>query len=210
MSFFKNLFGSKPKGLDYKQQVWFNHASKYKAISDHIQQQLAIRKPVVVFSWFAKTHEELSYILTQLNIPFANGLAAGPSIITLELAHKYLSKAPNTNTFAAETVAWVTEHYPLHQSELDLFEKLQQDGVHATPIVFTDLDEELFGAFGGENIKRLVTQMGFGKDEFMEHNMIKQSTQKAQAKIAQNVTLEQQTNSSELWFATNYSHINRM
>lgn len=210
MSLFKNLFSSKPKGPEYQQLVWLNRNGKLKAFTERILQKVASGEPVVVFSWFPKTHEELSYILTQLNVSFANGLATGHGSIILELAHNYLNKTPNPNTFAAKTDAWVMEHYPLHLAELELFGKLQQDGLHTNPIVFTDLDEELFGAFGGENIKRLVTQMGFGKDEFMEHNMIKQSTQKAQAKIAQNVTIELQTNSSELWFATNYSHINRM
>ncbi len=204
LSFLKNLFASKAKEPDFKQMIWSTNDGKLKALVEQIQQHTSAGKPVLVFAWFPSTLEALNYLLTNLNLPFANGLAEGNSQLTLELAEKYLNRLPNPKSLAEGTAILVAEHYPIHEPEVALFEKLEREEPGTTPTVYSSLDEPLFNAFGGDRIKQMMESLGFGKDEAMEHNMIKSSVEKAQAKVSETVTSEQKAKSAEEWFTLNY------
>lgn len=204
-SLLKKLFASSPKGPDFDQIIWGTDAGKFKALIERTQQHTATGGKVLVLAWFAKTEQELHFLLTSMNIRFATSLsdAAGHNVV-VELADRYLSQLPHTTGFVPMAQIWLAEHYPLHASEVALFEKLASEAPNTKPIIFTSMDEQLFTAFGGARIKDMMESLGMKKDEPMQHNMIKQSVINAQKKVAEQVVSEQKAHSGEAWFTANY------
>jgi preprotein translocase subunit SecA len=204
-SLLKNLFSSGPKEPDYDHIVWNSNAEKFKALVERIQQQTASGGQVLLLVWFPKTMQELDFLLTNMNIPFAKGLSdTSNQNLIIEMADNFLGLISHPSQLKANCQIWLSEHYPLHAPEVALFEKIASQLPNVKPVIFTSLDEQLFTAFGGSRIKEIMEKLGYAKGEYMEHNMIKQSVVNAQKKVAEQVTNEQKANSCESWFTANY------
>lgn len=94
------------------------------------------------------------------------------------------------------------EHHPLRKTEQDLFLSLMFKEV----TIYSSLDEPLFQKFGGEKVAELMKKLGVAGNS-ISHSWVSASIRRAQEKIAEKVSIEQRTRSSqEEWFSLNLPH----
>lgn len=86
------------------------------------------------------------------------------------------------------------EHYPLYSKEAFLL-----TGNKPGKIIFLNsLDDTIFQLFAG-NIKKLITALGLGENEYMEHQLISKSIVKAQKRLDKKVKDDFYVRSGEDW-----------
>ena len=177
-----NLFGKKDDNAEnhvFIDRAYVSTAAKMDACAD-----LARKEPNHLFiCWFADTTAKFKDFFVQ------QGLEESLIIEARQLhASRLQDKIP---VFA--------EHYPLHEKEIDLIKNWQSEKI----VVFSALDEPLFKHFGSDKIIPIMKMLGMKEDEVIEHDLVSKSIIKGQAKIAQQVTLEQSAASQEEWMRKN-------
>ena len=177
-----NLFGKKDDDAEnhvFIDRAYVSTAAKMKACAD-----LAKEKPDTIFiCWFPNSLEVFrSYFkLEELD-----------EERVIEARHVHASKIQGK-------VPVFTEHYPLHEKEINLIKNWPGEKI----VVYSALDEPLFKHFGSDKLIPLMKMLGMKEDEVIEHSMVSKSIIKGQEKIAQLVTLEQSAASQEEWMRKN-------
>ncbi|HEX7904376.1 MAG TPA: hypothetical protein VF487_10885 [Chitinophagaceae bacterium] len=174
-----NLFKKKEAGTRVTDRIWMNENAKLESFTKEWRKN----NDILYISWFEDTYAKIESLFIQENIQ-ANCLAMtrelSPSIIT------------------GKTIVFA-EHYPLHEKENAIYQKLNLQQV----IVWSALDEPLFKHFGGDKIIAMMKQLGMSEDAAIEHVMISKAIQNAQEKIAKKVTTEQAARSQTDWLQRN-------
>lgn len=91
------------------------------------------------------------------------------------------------------------EHHPLPAENRASLDDLAAR-TSARPVFFTALDEPLMKTFGGDRITALMVNLGMGRDEPVEHALVKQSLANAMEKIAAKVKVSRPAPSAVEWF----------
>ena len=177
-----NLFGKKDDDSEnhvFIDRAYVSTAAKMKACAD-----LARKEPNHLFiCWFAETATKFKDFFKQ------EGLDEG---LVIDVRQLHGSKLQ-------DKIPVFTEHYPLHEKEIDLIKNWESEKI----VVFSALDEPLFKHFGSDKIIPVMKMLGMKEDEVIEHNMVSKSIIKGQEKIAGQVTLEQSAASQEEWMRKN-------
>jgi flavodoxin len=177
-----NLFGKKDNEADdhvFIDRAYVSTAAKMKACAE-----LANKEPNHVFiCWFADTAKQFKDFFRQQGLD--------ENLVT-ETHYLHASKLVNK-------IPVFTEHYPLHNKELDLIKNWEANKI----VVYSALDEALFRHFGSDKLIPLIKMLGMKEDEAIEHPMVTKSIIKGQEKIAEQVTLEQSASSLEEWMRKN-------
>ena len=177
-----NLFGKKDDDAEnhvFTDRAYVSTAAKMKACAD-----LAKEKPDTLFiCWFPNTADTFrSYFKLQ------------------ELDEERVIEARHVHTSKLQgKVPVFTEHYPLHEKEINLIKNWPGEKI----VVYSALDEPLFKHFGSDKLIPLMKMLGMKEEEVIEHSMVSKSIIKGQEKIAQQVTLEQSAASQEEWMRKN-------
>ncbi len=82
---------------------------------------------------------------------------------------------------------YLAERHPLPAHNRALLERLQREAPGVIPVCFSALDEPFMRRFGGERVATLMTQLGMGADEPVEHPMVSRSLASAREKIEKQV-----------------------
>lgn len=172
-----SFFKNKNNSKNTIDRVFATQKEKFTSLAE-----LARKEPKTVFiTWFEKTNEELKSFFANENIE--------ASIITdREASVRSMSQ-----------VVFV-EHYPLYEREKNLFDTIPGDC-----IVYTALDESFMRHFLQQDFVNLLQRMGMKENEYLEHNMITKSIQKAQQKLATQIISERLAHSQEEWMQKNVS-----
>jgi len=177
-----NLFGKKDDEANnhvFIDRAYVSTAAKMKACAD-----LAKKEPNYVFiCWFADTSVQFKEFFRQQGLD--ENLVTETHFLH---ASKLLNKIPV-----------FVEHYPLHSKELDLIKNWDTKSI----VVYSALDEPLFKHFGSDKLIPLMKMLGMKEDEVIEHSMVTKSIIKGQEKIAEQITLEQLSDSQEEWMRKN-------
>lgn len=201
-SFFKSLFGASKKEPDYGHWVWTTGTEKLKGMMERLQKHTGEGRSILLLAWFPKSLQELEYLLTNLNVPYNSGINNhGTAKVTIDLADNYLKRI--TGPYAVDAV-WLVEHFPIHEPEVALFERLAHEVPSVKPIVLTSLDEKLFTLFGSDRIKEVMKSLGYSAGDVLEHSMIRKSVVRAQEKVAESAIGNSKATSDEEWFSLNY------
>jgi hypothetical protein len=177
-----NLFGKKDS--DAGNHIFIDRAyatteAKLKACAE-----LALKKPGYLFiCWFDETMNLFKAYFKQ------QGVAEERIVIA-----RYL----NAGLLKTKTPVF-TEHYPLHNKELELIKNWDTEKI----IVYSALDEPLFRHFGSDKIVPMLKMMGMKEDEVIEHNLVTKSIIKGQEKIAAQVSFEHNAISQAEWMKKN-------
>jgi hypothetical protein len=174
-----NLFKKKEDSLKIIDKVWMTEAAKLQAFVEEWKKDNTI---FYVF-WFDET-------LRNTELFFSKEIPAQAQFIT--------AREATAHSLTGKTVIFA-EHYPLHQKEKELFEKLNLGQAQ----IWSSLDEPLFKHFGGEKIVHLMKQLGMKENESVEHKMLSKAVQNAQEKIQKKVVIEQTAYSQKDWIEKN-------
>jgi hypothetical protein len=174
-----NLFKKKEDSPKIIDKVWMTGAAKLQAFVEEWKKDNTI---FYVF-WFDETLRNTEFF-------FSKEVPAQAPFIT--------AREATAHSLAGKTVIFA-EHYPLHEKEKELFQKLSLGQVQ----IWSSLDEPLFKHFGGEKIVQLMKQLGVKDNEAIEHKMISKAVQNAQEKIQKKVIVEQTTYSQKDWIEKN-------
>ena len=170
-----NLFKRKEPPVKIIDKVWMSELSKLNALVSTLDEN---NETVIIF-WF---EESLQKLEAKIN----------------RSATILLAKETNSIRVSGKKVI-VAEHFPLFQTEIDFFNKINLPVVQ----VWSALDEPLFSRFGGEKIIQLMKQLGMKEDEMVEHNMISKAIRNAQDKISKKVIIPQSARSQQNWLEKN-------
>lgn len=160
-------------------KVWMSENAKF----EHIGQELKKENNTFYIFWFDETRQRAeSFLSSEIT-----------SLISFVTAREIIM-----NTEAGKKIIFA-EHYPLHQKEADLFQKLHLQEAE----IWSSLDEPLFQHFGGEKIISLMQKMGMKENEAVQHKMLTKAIQDAQKKIKEKVMVEQTSHSQKGWLERN-------
>jgi len=176
-----NLFRKKQTKPSHRFEdlVFVSQAAKQAAIIAFAKQE-----PLFIFiAWFDDTASQFRQLFVQEG-----------------LDENRIEDAKNVTVakYTGRQMAFL-EHYPLRAKEEALVQHCSQQKF----TVYNALTEPLFTQFGGERIIELMRKMGMNENEPLQHQMISHSLEKAQAKIAEKVALEQTAASPEAWMRKN-------
>lgn len=177
-----NLFGKKDSDADnqvFIDKTYVNSIAKMNAIVELAKTQ----HNHIFICWFPETAEILKSLFNQ------EGIAEDRIVIA-----RYIK----TNFIKDKTPVF-TEHYPLHEIEIELIKNWEAKNI----IVFSAMDEPLFKHFGSEKLIPLMKMMGMKEAEVIEHSMVTKSIIKGQQKIAAQVQTEHSANSQADWMRKN-------
>lgn len=158
---FFNLFGKSSSG-DLKgvtDIVYSTTPAKFQALTELLSSDATI----VLVVWFQDTYHQLRDFVQQAN-QSAERVILYRQVEAMHGNHRFV--------FA--------EHYPLHEKEAVVFEKLPHDGI----TVYSALDEPLFLYFGADKMKPMLAMLGLKTDEAISHKMVTQAIARGQEKIA--------------------------
>jgi sulfite reductase alpha subunit-like flavoprotein len=176
-----NLFGKKEEKNEriFKDVVWIDAEAKNNALLQLVRQQPG----TLLVAWFPDAAAQLRQFLEGHGVD-------GNCVVE--------AKTLTPQHAAQHTVVFV-EHYPLHEKELALAEKLhlQTADVHGA------LDEPIFVYFGSEKMLPMIKMLGFKASDPIRHAYVTTSVIKAQEKMAAKVTLEQSATSLGSWIEKN-------
>ncbi len=174
-----NLFGKKEKGPSFSDRAYMTTSGKMNACVE-----LAKSDPSTIFvCWFPDTARKFKTLFNE------NGLEENRVLETKNL---------HSGMLLNKTIVF-TEHYPIHQKEIELVKNWTQNKY----LVYNSLDEPLFKHFGSEKMLPIMKMLGMKEDEAIEHSMVTKSITRAQEKIGSKVNLEMTANSQQEWFVKN-------
>jgi hypothetical protein len=176
-----NLFGKKEENNHriFKDVVWIDSAAKNDALLALCRQQ----PNTLLVGWFPDSVAQLR--------TFLQGQGIGGDCVVE-------AKTLTSQQAAQHTIVFI-EHYPLHDKELALAEKLHLQAAD----VYGALDEPVFVYFGSEKMLPMVKLLGFKSTESIQHSYVTASVIKAQEKMATKVTVEQSAHSLSDWIQKN-------
>jgi hypothetical protein len=152
-----------PEAVD---QVWLDLAARDRAVV-----RAAQAGPVLVLASFDETLERLRAALR------AASLDEGPTLV--------LARADQLDRVPAGAAVILAERHPLPAFHRALLQKLATLAPTVTPRCFAALDDALMLRFGGENLAKLMSQLGMAADEPIEHGLISRSLANAAKKMEQ-------------------------
>jgi hypothetical protein len=174
-----SFFKKKDVAVKVDDIIWMNEERKLDALA-----AIATANPNTIFiAWFDETFEKLMQRFAQNKL--------SPDTISLA---KQISKHQVLN----HPIVFV-EHYPLHEKEEALFQKLE---LHKA-VVHSGLDEAFLKTFGSEKIIDLMRKLGANEEESFQHAMISSSIKNAQEKLKDKVLFERSTRSQADWIKQN-------
>ncbi len=171
------MFFTKNKGPKITTTIFLNEQGFTKAISEWLQQNPG----GAAISWFQLDLDNL-----RTHMP---SIAADRFVLADRLGFSHTDG--KQYLFAG--------HYPIHQSELDLYANLGLTEI----LVYAHLAMPLFRSFGSDNIVQLMIKMGMKEDEPIDHPMITKAITNAQEKIAKNCSIVMQATSQQEWMNLN-------
>ena len=163
-----------------RDMIWMNAGGKKQGCLKLLQQN----PNTALVAWFPETQQLWQQFFDLHNLP--NQVLLASHLNTLQIANKTII---------------MLEHYPLAAKEDAFLQMIRQPEV----IILSALDEPLFAKFGGESTIALMQKMGMKEDEAIEHKMVSESLRNAQAELEKKVTVHQNAQSMQDWFAKNIS-----
>ena len=197
------MFGlfKKKKEIVSSDFIWKNEVVKYNALIKHLQQA---ERSVLVY-YFEDTKEEAEKYLNAAQINFSTESNSFVTKVWLLNANMLLHKSSIENR-----TVFFAEHHPsfLQEKEIKthLLEKL---GINEV-IFYTSFEDKLMQLFGSERILHLMERMGFKDDEVIQHSLVNSSLEKAQQKIDEKISLNNNTGLRKDWFEINMPAIEKL
>lgn len=171
-----SLFGKK-NGPDTTDKVWMSTAAMQAGLGRWLGEQIN----GLVAVWFRDDKNQLQQALPE---PLRDRVVLADQLTEQDVTSKHI-------LFAG--------HYPLHQTEAALAEKLGMKKM----LVHSALDSPLFKRFGGDKIIEVARGMGMKEDEAIEHFLVSSAIGKTQGKISDKVSNELLANSEAEWMSLN-------
>jgi hypothetical protein len=169
------LFKKKDKGVPVTDHIWMTEQAKWQACLDFYLQN----KQTVFVAWFEESRNKLKAFFAAKGVTDTVVYDAG-----------FYNTMPANN----DQVIFV-EHFPLQETEQQKFRDLALQKA----VVYTSLDEALFGAFGGEKIVQLMLKMGMKENEAIQHSMVTAAIKRAQEKLAAKAIISGSSKSQRDW-----------
>jgi len=196
------LFKKKAKQTKVQDKIWTSNTGRDTGFVADIKSALDQNKKVIVLFFFKDTGVTLEKLLTN------NGIDLEHSKL-----HIFNAKDADNSMSASSKIAdqmnenhlvLAYEHHPHKSKEALVFEAIYNKAlVHETPCFYLSLDDPIMQVFGSERMKKMMTQMGTGVNECIEHSMITSSVERAQRKLEEKTLNAFDKNSQEEWFKTN-------
>lgn|GEM_PF-4891222 len=190
MGFFGNLFGgNKQESAKIDVQVYMHRAYVNQLVVDSVKVG-----HTAVISFFESTHHHLQEM-------------AGPDFKDNFFLYSTLHNSSALTRIQSLTSSGyrilLSERFPIPKREVELMDHLKQWQIATYVTSFCALDDRIMQAFGSEKIMGMMRSMGMSETECIQHQMINSSLERAQKKIAEKVTYEQQAKSPDEWFKLN-------
>jgi hypothetical protein len=174
-----NLFKKKEESVKVIDKIWMTQDAKWNGIINLWKKD----REIVIIVWFNSSLQHLETLI-------AGETISAPSL--------FLARDVHSSQLSGKKIVFA-EHYPLRKKEQETF---LQWHLNET-VIYSGLDEPLFKHFGGDNIIKMMKQMGMKEDSIIEHKMISNAIENAQAKIEKKVLIENTANSQQEWLERN-------
>ncbi len=155
---FLDFFKQKPQGPRINVRVWMNQAAKEKACTRMAKEETTL----IFIAWSKVTCNHFEDVFRREYVP--NGVMTAKDILPSRIAGRKF--------------VFLERHYDLDK-EKKFIESLNADDV----LVHVSLSDPLMSAFNPERIQNLLEDMGHKDDEFIEHEMVNKSIERAMEKI---------------------------
>lgn len=147
-----------PKGPRIKVRVWVDQSAKEKACIKMAQSETSL----VFIAWSKVTSQHFHEVFKRQNLP--NEVITASDIIP--------SRMTGRNFVLLE------RHYD-QDKEKKFLESLNSNDV----LVHVSLSDPLLSAFNADGIRKVMDRMGHKEDEYIEHEMVNKSIERAMEKI---------------------------
>jgi len=155
---FLDLFKKKPQGPKINVRVWMNLAAKEKACIRMAQAESTL----IFIAWSKVTSDHFQAVFEKQGIP--NEMMTAREVIPTRMAGK--------------NFVFLERHFD-HDKEKKFLEALKSNDV----LVHVSLSDPLLAAFNADRIQKMMEKMGLNESEFIEHEMINKSIERAMEKI---------------------------
>jgi hypothetical protein len=205
------LFGGKSGPNRDSDRIWKTSARKLERVAE----EASAAKRVLVIAHFRSTLESVGKEIeakgkhcrvytdrigaSALGSPAAFATHDG---IALALAHSLPTTKKSAST-GEEALVLAAEHHFLPQED-DRILRFCEGLPFPSRLRFHEaLDAPLLGMFAGENLARMMSQLGMAEDEAIEHAMVDRSIRSAQEKIAASHPGDKAADSPQDWMRLN-------
>ena len=155
---FLDLFKKKPKGPRINVRVWMNNTAKEKACT-----KMALKEKSLIFiAWSKVTCQHFQELFNRQDIP--NEVITASDILPSRMTGK--------------SFVFLERHYD-HDKENKFLASLGANEF----LAHLSLHDPLLSVFNTGHIQNLMTSMGHDEGEFIEHEMIDKSIERAMEKI---------------------------
>jgi len=162
---FLDIFKKKPKNPKKNVRIWINQAAKDKACIRMAEAD----KTLIFIAWSTVTRTYFHELFTKHSL--TNEILLAKDIIPTRM---------NERKFV-----FLERHYD--QDKENVFLK----SLHSSEVtVHVSLSDPIMSQFNIERIKTVIDKMGHNEDEYIEHEMINQSIERAMDKVKNNNSKE--------------------
>jgi preprotein translocase subunit SecA len=207
-----SLFKKSPPSIPYIDKVWKTEEAATKGMLMMAMMKLQQSKPCMIMAFFESELSQLARVLDQHQLKYmvidsSVGLSPVEPVIYLSHTHPVNSVTTLTDWLAKNVKSFVGEvyfpgHYPLHNPEYKVLEKLTSLGYSSFKFCLS-FDDPLLEVFGSQNILPLLEKLGLDDNESIEHSMVTQAIKRAREKVGEKVSNEIQAKSPKEWFTLN-------
>lgn len=189
--------------------VWATRSTRFTGLLRHVQKSIDVR-PVLVVYFFENTLSLLTEAFKFSTKPHrlvknADDVKDDKCILIFSAKEFLYHSAKLKNLLSSKEFEVIfAEHYPLNEPEDEILLKVSDISLRAKVFAYTDFEDGLLKQFGGDRILDMMKKMGMNENEIISHNIVNKAIKEAKKKIGEKVRYEQQTPSSEEWFAKNY------
>jgi hypothetical protein len=191
--FFSKLFGGGTESAKIDVQVYMHRNYVNQLIVDSVKVG-----HTVVISFFESTHHHLQQLA---------GEEFKDNFFLYSALHNSSALTRIQSLTATGYRILLSERFPIPKREVELMAHLQQWQIATYVSSFCALDDRIMHTFGSEKIMGMMRSMGMSERESIQHKMVTSALERAQKKIAEKVTYEQQAKSPEEWFMLNVPQV---
>ena len=185
--------------IDHPDVIYKTKAAKYRAVGKLVQEIHAKGQPILIGTTSITQSEELSGILSKLDIPHsvlnakyhekeAEIVAQAGQLNTVTIATNMAGRG--TDIKLGEGVPELgglfiigTERHESRRIDNQLRGRSGRQGDPGESRFYLSLEDDLMRLFASENIAKVMDKLGIDEDEPIEHTLITKSIERAQKKV---------------------------
>lgn len=201
-----------PKKPAYKENVWVSKAYKYQGLYEDIKETINLGGKTLIFTHFAKTYEEIAFVLEQMSVNFYR-FQKGDDTAILSFNQVAVFQADTLQSHTIKQLQslivpksdrfCIIEHFPMREHDDTLLDTLAEINVEVKPTFYISLDDAVLKPFIGENLAEMLEKLGMKPEECISHPLVAKSIVNVQEKLEKQAKNNKMTYSVEEWLKTN-------